>query len=119
MVVIIVGNKSWRNKKIDFDYKKEARAILNEMYRKTEEDLGLDFEKLLELVKAYKEERVLVFTEKQIALKIKEFLVSLHEIITKGDCNECRKKDCEYRPQWGEITRFNCPLWVAKEGEKE
>ncbi len=32
-------------------------------------------------------------------------------------CNTCGKiKDCEYRPEWGDLTRINCPLWV-QEGE--
>ena len=34
-------------------------------------------------------------------------------------CNSCGKiKTCEYRPEWGEPTRINCPLW-SREGESE
>lgn len=44
--------------------------------------------------------------------------VTLAESIKKQPCcNTCGKlKTCEYRPEWGEPTRINCPLWV-KEGE--
>lgn len=31
-------------------------------------------------------------------------------------CNTCGKlKDCEYRPEWGDQTRINCPLWEKEE----
>lgn len=31
------------------------------------------------------------------------------------DCNTCGKsKNCGYRPDWGETTRINCPLWVSE-----
>ena len=37
----------------------------------------------------------------------------LAERISKQPCcNTCGKlKTCEYRPEWGEPTRINCPLW--------
>lgn len=39
-------------------------------------------------------------------------------IRTQPCCNSCGKlKTCEYRPEWGESTRINCPLW-EKEGER-
>ena len=31
-------------------------------------------------------------------------------------CNDCNRKDCEYKPKWGKPVRYNCPLW---EGEKK
>ena len=28
------------------------------------------------------------------------------------NCNDCMDvKACAYRPQWGDLVRFNCPLW--------
>lgn len=33
------------------------------------------------------------------------------DIVNRPDCNTCIKKDCEYRPKPGQITRFNCHLW--------
>ena len=33
-------------------------------------------------------------------------------------CNTCGKlKDCEYRPEWGDSVRWNCPLWKGGDGE--
>ena len=38
------------------------------------------------------------------------------EIYELSSCNDCSKKDCEYKPKWGESVRYNCPLW---EGDKK
>lgn len=43
-----------------------------------------------------------------------EYKRRIKALITKGCCNDCGKKDCEYRPKWGEVVRFNCPLWEKK-----
>lgn len=32
------------------------------------------------------------------------------------DCNDCSRKDCEYRPEPGEWVRVNCPLHTETEG---
>ena len=37
-------------------------------------------------------------------------------VIRQNNCNDCGKKDCEYRPELGGSVRWNCPLW---EREKE
>ena len=46
--------------------------------------------------------------------------VGLAERVMKQPCcNTCGKmKDCEYRPEWGDSTRINCPLWKA-DGDEE
>ena len=31
------------------------------------------------------------------------------------DCNDCGKRNCEYRPELGEQVRTNCPLWAHKD----
>lgn len=36
-------------------------------------------------------------------------LRAYRDIAETGCCNDCRKKDCEYRPQWGDMVRYNCP----------
>ncbi len=36
-------------------------------------------------------------------------LRAYQDIAETGCCNDCHKKDCEYRPQWGEMVRYNCP----------
>jgi hypothetical protein len=38
------------------------------------------------------------------------------QILSAPDCNDCAKQECEYKPEPGELSRFNCPLW---EGAKE
>lgn len=30
---------------------------------------------------------------------------------TYNSCNNCKREDCEYKPDWGEHVRWNCPLW--------
>lgn len=33
-------------------------------------------------------------------------------IVESGCCNSCEKlKECEYRPEWGQLSRFNCPFY--------
>lgn len=32
------------------------------------------------------------------------------------DCNHCGNQECGYCPNPGQIMRYNCPLWKAKEG---
>lgn len=31
------------------------------------------------------------------------------------DCNDCDAESCPYKPQPGELTRINCPLWRGVE----
>ena len=38
------------------------------------------------------------------------------DVAEKPNCNTCADQKCTYRPNPGEITRFNCPLW---RGQKE
>lgn len=26
-------------------------------------------------------------------------------------CNDCRAEECDYRPDWGDLVRYNCPFW--------
>lgn len=44
----------------------------------------------------------------------------LYEDVTRSGhcCNNCGKILCEYRPDPGQVMRFNCPLWKAKEGQR-
>lgn len=38
------------------------------------------------------------------------------QISESGNCNDCGKiKTCEYKPQWGEMVRYNCPHHERKE----
>ena len=43
---------------------------------------------------------------------ITECLMTYRDIQNVGkNCNICDKKNCKYRPEWGELIRFNCPLF--------
>ena len=44
---------------------------------------------------------------------IKSDIWMLHEIMSLPNCNDCKNKDCEYKPKWGEHVRYNCPLHNA------
>lgn len=40
-----------------------------------------------------------------------------YAVSTHGNCNNCKAKDCKYRPDWGDSVRWNCPLWRGEEHE--
>ena len=44
---------------------------------------------------------------------VKSDIWMLHEIMSLPNCNDCKNKDCEYKPKWGEHIRYNCPLHNA------
>lgn len=47
---------------------------------------------------------------------IAEALRKLDEIASLPNCMDCAKfKTCEYRPAWGRMTRYNCPLWNSEQ----
>ena len=41
-----------------------------------------------------------------------DIIKSWNEIQALPNCNNCYRKDCQFRPDWGQIVRFNCPLHV-------
>lgn len=44
--------------------------------------------------------------------------VAVKNIMACGDCNTCGiSKTCQYKPNWGQMVRFNCPHY-QKRGEK-
>lgn len=47
-------------------------------------------------------------------------LLSVAEVvINMPNCNDCGCDHCTYKPEWGELVRFNCPLWKPMEGTKD
>ena len=49
---------------------------------------------------------------------ILDSLVALRTIYETGSCNTCcKKKKCDYAPDWGHITRFNCPFYKGDNDE--
>ena len=48
---------------------------------------------------------------------VKSDIWMLHEIMSLPNCNDCKNKDCEYKPKWGEHIRYNCPLHTDRKAE--
>lgn len=47
---------------------------------------------------------------------IRDVLVSYRNIISTRSCHICGiAKECDVKPDWGEMVRYNCPLYVGKE----
>ena len=42
-----------------------------------------------------------------------EWLKALKEIWDSGDCNNCRRYKCDYKPKLGQLVRYNCPHYVG------
>lgn len=42
-----------------------------------------------------------------------EWLRCLKEIWNSGDCNDCRKGQCEWKPKLGQLVRYNCPHYIG------
>ena len=50
---------------------------------------------------------------------VKSDMWMLREIISLPNCNDCKNKDCEYKPKWGEHIRYNCPLHTDRKTEPQ
>ena len=47
---------------------------------------------------------------------IRDTLVAYRNIIRTACCHDCGiAKECAVKPEWGEMVRYNCPLYVGKE----
>ena len=44
-------------------------------------------------------------------------LMAYKNIVGSGCCNDCKRKECEYMPDPGQLVRYNCPFYEQKEGE--
>ena len=40
-----------------------------------------------------------------------------YNVGTYHNCNNCGRKECQFKPEWGETIWWKCPLW--EEGENE
>ena len=40
-------------------------------------------------------------------------------ISTYNNCNDCKDKDCQYRPDWMDPVRLNCPLWLGSNQKRD
>ena len=53
----------------------------------------------------------------RLILSICDYARLGYNVSTYNNCNNCKDKECEYKPKWGEPpVRWNCPLWKAEEG---
>lgn len=44
---------------------------------------------------------------------ILDALMAYREIARSGDCNNCSRRKCQYKPDVGKLVRYNCPYWKA------
>ena len=43
---------------------------------------------------------------------ILDTLIAYRNIVQAGNCHDCcKRKGCEYLPQWGDQVRINCPFY--------
>lgn len=47
------------------------------------------------------------------------WLKTLKEIWDSGDCNDCRNRQCEWKPKLGQLVRFNCPHYIGVRNGEE
>lgn len=45
---------------------------------------------------------------------ILECLELLRKIEKSGNCHTCDNKECNCKPEWGEMIRYNCPCYKEK-----
>lgn len=50
---------------------------------------------------------------------VKSDMWMLREIMSLPNCNDCKRKDCSYKPKWGEHIRYNCPLHADRKTEPQ
>lgn len=53
----------------------------------------------------------------QLRAENKSLRLFFDDITSKPDCNTCGNKACIYKPEIGQTTRFNCPLWIESKEE--
>lgn len=49
---------------------------------------------------------------------IQNTLMAYKRIIQHGNCNSCRNKECQWKPEWGEGVRYNCPFYKRTGAEE-
>lgn len=48
-----------------------------------------------------------------------DVLISYRNILKSGDCNTCVGKCGDYKPKPGQMVRYNCPHFLAREEKQE
>lgn len=49
---------------------------------------------------------------------ILDVLMDYRTIIESGDCNTCKNEFCNWKPQAGSLTRYNCPHYRGDKNER-
>ena len=49
---------------------------------------------------------------------IRDALMAYRNIIQTGDCNRCVGECGDYKPEPGQMGRYNCPHYLAKDGKE-
>lgn len=42
-----------------------------------------------------------------------------YEISSCNNCNNCKVENCQYKPKWGHMVRYRCPLWRGEQDERD
>lgn len=50
--------------------------------------------------------------------QLSDWLKCLKEIWDSGNCHDCRNGQCEWKPELGQLVRFNCPHYVGITNEE-
>lgn len=50
--------------------------------------------------------------------RAEKYKAFVDDVAGKPGCNTCTDQECPYRPNPGELTRFNCPLWCGPEDKR-
>lgn len=40
------------------------------------------------------------------------YLRNYKEVLESGTCNNCEQLNCKYKPDVGELVRYNCPFYT-------
>ena len=48
-----------------------------------------------------------------------DVLINYRNIVKSGDCNTCAGKCGDYKPKPGQMVRYNCPHYLAREEKQE
>ena len=50
---------------------------------------------------------------------VMECIATLKSIQESGCCNDCGVKNCQYKPAWGKLVRYNCPFYERRKKHDE
>lgn len=51
--------------------------------------------------------------------QVAAWLSVLKQLQDSGSCNDCAHKSCLYKPELGQLVRYNCPFYLRKVTDSE